>query len=338
VDEGKPGTCHHFKEDGTFSVYKGPSCKGTVDPLLSGKWQTKADRKFAVQRGKEETAQMALVNERSAEKIALSGAISGVLYPVKGGDSDKLIKELETKGVLTLRALPPEMGCKQLGRGASAVRKLKTEAQPRMTRSRDKSLQFFKEGVSDDPKIEKVVWGINQDQIDWAAFHLTADAFGAPGPGGRLEAILGKPKHTASSGKGAKRQQISMWKAYCATLRGAFTKPVDITLFSTPGKKQAYFYVSENIVSSIWDELLAAVNDPANQADDDDDDDAAATPPAKTAPAKAAPPAKTAPAKAAPPPAKKAAPAKTPPAKLPAAKGKPTKGGGLAVPGRDDDI
>ncbi|MCA9668789.1 MAG: hypothetical protein KC503_24515 [Myxococcales bacterium] len=334
VDDGKPSACHEFKKDRTFTVYRGPHCAGSPDALLGGKWKMKTKTKLLLQRGKEEGAHAAIIGERKDDQFVSSGNLSGTMYKVGKDGTKGLMDKLTQKGVITMRELSGPLGCDALRVSVGDIRKLPVEKKPRMLRSADQSLQFYANTKTGNPHIEKIVYGLNQDQLDWISFQLTKDAYSAPGPGGRLAAEIGKPKDEAATGKGDKRQQISMWKAYCTKVRGSALKEIDVTLFSIPGKKQGYYYISENVVSSTWGELKAAAGDPSQQADDDDDSGsgsgtgsaAAAKKPDAPKKKKAAPEPKA--KKAAPEPKKASAPKK----------GRATKKGGIAVPGGADEI
>jgi len=348
VDGGKPGVCHQFNKNKSFAVYVGSECSGATDPLLSGKWQLRGKGKLALQRGNEEVAHLAVISERSASHFVSSGAISGTLYKVTGKVTT-LIGNLEQKGALTLRALPPELGCQQLGRPIDEIRQLPKEKEPRMLRARDQGLEYHVDRPAGDPLVEKVVYALNLDQIDWISFNFGPAAFGAPGPGGRLSQHLGQAEGEASTGKETKRQLIGMWKGYCKSLRGVANKDIDVTLFSSPGKKQAYYYVSEGIITEIWEELKQAASDPTQQADDEEEGEEeeeeaiqAAPAPAAPPPPAASPPPATAPPPPPPaaPPPEAAAPEPAPPAPAPPAAKTPARpsGSGLAVPGGEDEI
>lgn len=132
-----------------------------------------------------------------------------------------------------------------------------------MLRARDQGLEYRVDKNTGDPTIEKVVYALNQDQVDWVAFHLSPAGFDGPGPTGRLESQLGSPVGSLTTGTGKARQNITMWRTYCADLRGAYNKDVDVTLFSTAGKQEALYYASEGVVSTIWQELEQTIEEAA---------------------------------------------------------------------------
>lgn len=302
--EGKPGVCHEFKggKKKEMLIYTGTACSGPTDPLLSGKWQLKSDSKLAILQGTEEQANLVLITERDDKHFVASSGISGKLYRVtKEKSAADLVRELTEQGEIALRPMPAELGCKQLGMPLSEIKALPTEAKPRMIRQKDQGLEYHANRSTGDPKVEKVVYALNQEVIEWVAFHLTPAAFQPPGPEERIQVVLGQPSGTAGTGTGDKRQHIAMWRTYCAKLRGANNKDVDVTLFATTGQQRGTIYVSENIVSGIWEELKKAIDESPPEEEAEGEGEA----PAKTAPAPAAQPT---PAPAAP----KAAPAPTP--------------------------
>jgi hypothetical protein len=333
--EGKPGVCHEFVRKGSkLLIHTGTDCSGPTDGLLSGKWQLKADNKLAILQGTEEEAKLVLITEKDEQHFVASGGISGRLFKVGEKGSAGLVSELEQKGEIKLRVLPPDQGCKQLSMSLADIKALPTESEPRMIRRKDQGLEYHVDRATNDPKIEKIVYAINLDVIDWIAFHLTPVAFQPPGPVGWVESGLGQSDDTASTGTGEKSQLIVMWRAYCAKLRGANNRDVDVTLFATPGQQRGTIYVSENIVSGIWEELKKTIRD-APPPEEDEGEGAA---PAKAAPAKAAPapppaPAKAAPAPPPPPPPRPAPAPPPPPAKKAAPKPPPPPPAG----GADDD-
>lgn len=268
VDEdGKPGACHEFQKEGKkFLVYPGIECEGSPDPLLSGKFQLKEETKLAVLRGNEEVANLAVITERTDERFVTRGAIAGEMYRVGDKGAKALLEQLTQKGVIKIRELPPAQGCKQLSRALKEIQALPKEPNPRMIRRRDQGLEYHVDSSTGDPKIKKVVYGLNQEVIEWVAFHLAEAAYQPPGPVGRLEQTLGKPTHQVASGSGDKRQHIVMYRTYCGDLRGAKNKEIDLTLFSTAGQKRGTIYVSEKVISSMWEELRRAVEDSASQA------------------------------------------------------------------------
>jgi hypothetical protein len=166
-----------------------------------------------------------------------------------------------------------------------------------MLRQKDQALEYRAGKSPGEPTIEKVVYALGAESLDWVALHLSAEAFAPPGPQQRLEQQLGKPQDAVATGTGERRQHIVMWKAYCASGEGGVKKDVDVTLFATAGSKRATVYVSENVVSSLWEDLKHVAADKSAQASDDDDgaDEGGTAKPAvkkEPAAAKDAPPAK----------------------------------------------
>jgi len=249
----------------------------------------------------------------------------------------KLLAKLTESGAIKLKPLPLDLGCKQLSMSIKDIKALPTEAEPRMIRQKDQGLEYHVDRATGNPKLEKIVYALNQDVIDWIAFHLTPTAFQPPGPDGWLESELGPPEGTLATGSGEKRQHIGMWRTYCAKLRGANNRDVDVSLFATTGQQRGTIYVSENVVAGIWEDLKQTIKDSPPDDSEEESEGAASPPPAKAPPAAVAPapaaPAPAAPAPAAPAPAAKAPPAvKAPPAKK--APPTPPPGGGS----EDDDI
>ncbi len=350
-DNGKPGACFTFAAKNELTVYQGASCEGPVDKMASGKWQLKSKTKLAIQRGKEKVAQLAMITEHDDKHFVSRGTLAGTLHRVGEGGGEALLEALRKKGVVKIFPLPKAQGCEQLGLGLAAIRKLPKEKNPRMLRARDQGLEYRVNTNTGDPKIKKVIYALNQDQLDWVYIEHTAAAFGAPGPEGRLEKAIGKPKSSVSTGKGAKRQNIVMWKTYCASLHGQRNRDIDLTLFSTPGEKTAYYYLSEGVVSNIWENLRQMAADPAAQDDGSDDeggDDGKGDGKKATKKAsKKAEPATKASKRAEPAtkvskraePATKTAPTKSPAkATKPKAQGGVTAGGRPVVSGTDEDI
>jgi hypothetical protein len=269
-DEGKPGACHVFEKK-KLEVYKSEDCKGAKDDMASGRFQLKDKTKLAIQRGKEKTARLAHIIKMDKAQFRVRGTLNGTFYRIGDKGGAATLKALRDKGVVQLRPLPGDLGCQYLARAMGTVKALKKEDTIPILRVKDRQLKFFSEkGASS--LVEKVTYGLNVDDLEWVYVKLTKSAFEPPGPAGRLEKALGAPKHSFSTGKGEKRQTVLMWRAYCEQLKGQRNVDVDITLFSTPGKQKAYYYVSENIISELWEGLIKMANDPANQPDDDDDD------------------------------------------------------------------
>lgn len=326
--DGKPGVCHEFKKDKSksFLVYTGTQCTGTTDPLLSGKYQLKEENKLAIQRGEDEQAHLVLITEKTDEYFVASGAISGKMYRVDEKGVGPLLDKLDEEGVIKLKPLPLNRGCKHLGLKLKTIKALPSEPHPRMIRNKDKGLEYHVDKATGDPKIQKIVYSLNLDVIEWISFHMAPEAFSGPGPQALLEAVVGKPADAITTGSGEKRQQIVMWRAYCEDLRGAKNKDVDLTLFITPAQQRGTYYVSENIVSGIWEELKRAAKD--SETEEEEGAGEASTPTKAATPAKAAPP----------PPPPKPAPAPPPPQATPAPKPKPAPTPSPAPKPDDDDI
>lgn len=272
---GKPGLCRTFAEDRTFTLHATPSCKGKNEAIPGGKWQLKAKDKLAVQDSGESAAHLAHIGERDEQHFVARGALAGTFYRVGEKGADALLAALERKGVFKVKPLPAELGCAQLAKKIGSIRSLRKEPKPRMLRANDQGLKYRREPVS-DPTIAKVVYAINQDQLDWIAFHLAPAAFSGAGPAERLTRALGPPHAKVSTGKGSKRQQISMWRGYCkGTGKDDIDRDIDVTLFAQAGEKTGYFYVSEGVVSQTWADLQQMASDPA-LADDGEDEPTAA--------------------------------------------------------------
>ena len=341
-DQGKPGACHTFTKDRKLIVYKGAACKGPKDDLASGRWQMKVETKMAIQLGQEKIAQLAKITERKPDRFVARGTIAGTMFKVGKAGGEALLAELKRQGVVKVFPLPKAFGCGQLNRKLAQIRALPKEEKPRMLRARDQGLEYRVDKKGGDPKVAKVVYALNQDQLDWVYIESAEAAFAAPGPEARLENLIGKPFAQVSTGKGQKRQNVLMWKTYCKMLKGQANREIDLTLFVTTGEKTAYYYLSEGVVSNIWENLRQMANDPNAQAPDDDKQDGDQAD--KKTGKKAAPPAKASkPAKAAPAAAQPKAPAKA--AKAAKAAKKPAKpktgttaGGRPVVSGSDEDI
>jgi hypothetical protein len=270
--DGKPGVCHEFKSNRTFVVYTSSECGGDVDQTSSGKWEDKGDNKLAMIRYNEHKAQLVMVTERDAEHFVARGALAGTLYRVGEKGSAAVLAKLEASGAIKVKPLPASWGCDQLVVPLKEIRALPKETEPRMLRQKDQALEYYTGKSAGDSKIEKVVYALNAEAVEWVALHLTEEAFNPPGPQERLQQTIGKPQDAVGTGSGEKRQHIVMWKAYCAgTGKDGVKKDVDVTLFSTAGAKRATVYVSENVVSSLWEELKQIAANPAAQATDDDE-------------------------------------------------------------------
>jgi len=306
--EGKPGVCHEFKggRKPELLIYTSAECTGTNDQLLSGRWQLKEENKLAILQGTEEEAHLVLITEKDEKHFVASGGISGKLFKVGEEGAKKLVAKLTESGEIKLHPLPPELGCRQLSLALKDIKALPTESEPRMIRQKDQGLEYHVDRATGNPKLEKIVYALNQDVIDWIAFHLTPVAFQPPGPEGWLEGVMGKAEGSAATGTGDKRQHIGMWRTYCTKLRGANNKDVDVTLFATTGQQRGTIYVSENVVAGIWEELRQTIKDsPPDEGDEEEGGGAKvapAAPPPRAAPPPP-PPAPKAPAKKAPAPA-----------------------------------
>jgi hypothetical protein len=255
--DGKPAECHQFQTDGVLTVYVGSACEGKSDPLLSGKYQVKDETRLAVKRGNEDVAQLVLVSRRGEGHFVATGTLAGGFYRVDKKGTAALVARLEKQGAIRVRALPARRGCHWLGLSLDQIKALPTEPRPRVIRQRDVGLEFHVNRATRDPNVEKVVYALNQDVIEWMALHLTPAAFRAQAPDQELEQMLGKPVHRGYSGTGERAQVVGMWRAYCANLRGAYNKDVDLTLFSSVSQRQGVLYLSENYVSSVWENLRA---------------------------------------------------------------------------------
>jgi hypothetical protein len=323
-EEGKPGVCHEFNKDGTFTVYTTVACQGSKDTVLSGKWEVKGEDKLAILRYNERKAQLATITEKKETHFISRGALAGALFRLGATKPMALLAKLEAAGVIKIKALPPEQGCRFFDLTLEQIKSLPLEPEPRMLRLKDKSLQYHVRAITSDPKIEKIVYALNLDEVEWVALHLAASAFAPPGPQSRLEEAIGKPVDVAATGVGEKRQHIAMWKSYCVRLRNAANADVDVTLFATTGQQRGTIYLSENVVSSLWEELKQMAHDAAAQATDEEEEEGAANAAATPAPPSAPP------APATPPPAPKAA------KKAPVASPKSTSPAGSGD--SDDDI
>jgi hypothetical protein len=319
AEDGKPGACHEFKKDGTFITYTTSDCGGSPDALLSGRWEFKEETQLALKRGNDLRGKLAVIAEKSAERFVSRGAVAGTLFRVGAGGAAEVLRKLDAQGLIKLKPLPSEWGCRQLGMALPAIKALPVEKEPRMLRQKDTALEYHANTASGDPKVEKVVYALQQETIEWIALHLAGEAFTPPGPQERVETAIGKPVDSVATGAGQKRQHIVMWKSYCAQLRDTPNKDIDVTLFATAGQRRGTLYVSENVVANLWEEMKQMVKDPGAQAADEEDEEET---PAKADTQKAAPPAKTD--------TQKAAPAKTDTQK---AAPSPTKSGN-----DDDDI
>jgi hypothetical protein len=250
----------------------------------------------------------------------------------------ELLARLDEKGVIKVKALPAGFGCQQIALSLSQVRALPTEKEPRMLRQKDQALEYHGAPSVGEPSIEKVVYALNGDQLEWAALHLAPEAFAPPGPQARLEARIGKPLDAVATGTGEKRQHIAMWKSYCAQGRDVPKRDVDVTLFATAGAKRGTVYLSDNVVSGLWDDLKHVANDPSAQTTEEDEEGKAAEP--KQA-REAAPQAAHAPTKAAktePTPAHRIEPAPVAPAKAAPPRPAPAPGPAKSAPRDDDDL
>jgi hypothetical protein len=328
--DGKPGVCHEFKKDRSFSVYTSSECGGEPDQTSSGKWEEKEDGKLAMIRFNERKAQLVMVTERDAEHFVARGALAGTLYRVGEKGAAPLLAKLEASGAIKVKPLQPTWGCQQLLVPLGQLRALPKETEPRMLRQKDQGLEYVTGKSPGDSKIEKVVYALNGEAVEWVALHLSEEAFNPPGPQARLEETIGKPQEAIGTGAGEKRQHIVMWKAYCAgSGSDGVKKDVDVTLFSTAGAKRATVYVSEGVVASLWEDLKQIAANPAAQATDEDEEGDEKKPEEKKQ-AKAE-------AKAEKKPEAKAE--KKPEAKAPAAKPEPKpESKKAAKPADDDDI
>lgn len=326
-DDGKPVHCHEFLPDHQFRAYLSVSCAGPTDALLSGKWKLLEEDRLAILRGPDAVAQVARLVRTGGERFKAQGALSGSFHRLEGTttDASALLARLESEGVVKLRPLD-DAHCQRLDATLDSIRALPPEPKPRMIRARDQSLEYHVAAAGEQQAVSKVVYAVNQDQLDWVAFQLGEAAFAPPGPEARMEQALGRPEQTLVTGQGLKRQSIVMWQTYCRSLHGALNKNVDVTLFATPGERQGLFYVSEGLLPEVWPELKQTVGDPALQATEEELAEAeaakAATAAESKTPAAAAPPAPAPAARPATAPARAAQPAPAPnPAPPPASAG-----------------
>jgi hypothetical protein len=274
-EEGKPGVCHEFRKDGTLVAYTSSECGGNKDQVSSGRWEMKDDTRLAIIRYNERKAQLVMLADRTPEKapdhVVCRGAVAGTLFRVGPKGPAELLAELERKGLIKVKPLDPALGCRQIALPLKDIRALPEEKEPRMLRHKDQALKFFVNTNSVDPRVEKAVYALNDESLEWMALHLTAAAFNPPGPQASLESSIGKPLDQVATGTGEKRQHIVMWKSYCALTRDAPKRDIDVTLFSTAGAKRGTIYVSDNVVAGLWEELKQMASDPANQATEEDE-------------------------------------------------------------------
>lgn len=307
VDEnGKPGLCYEFAGQRKLNAYRDPRCQGEVEPSMSGKWQLKDDLRLAVLREADGRVLPVPVVERGGDRFATRGGMPGTFHRVSKDAATSLLESLHQAGVVKVHALAEADGCAQLGRPIADIGALNKEAAPRMLRARDQGLAYHTDGAA-GAQVEKVVYALNQEQLDWVALHLKPSAFDGAGPAAWLTEQLGKPVSTLETGAGETAQTIAMWRAYCANLRGAFNKDVDVTLFATAGKRDGVFYVSEGVIAGLWEDLKDAVDSaPPPDESTAEGGEAAGTagepvaPKARSAPERRSSPAKAAPKSAAP--------------------------------------
>jgi outer membrane biosynthesis protein TonB len=120
-----------------------------------------------------------------------------------------------------------------------------------------------------------------------------------------------------------------MWRTYCAQLRDTPNKDIDLTLFATAGEKRGTLYVSEQVISSLWEDLKHMASDPSAQSTEEEEEETET--PTKAEPTKAEP------TKAEPTKAEPKTPAKADKV-APAPKAVKTKAGtGKTAPPADDD-
>jgi hypothetical protein len=300
--DGKPGVCHEFKKEGLLVVYTSAECGGDKDQASSGRYDLKAEDKLGIIRYNERKGQLVLITEKKPDKkpdqFGCRGGISGTMYKIGPKGSSELLAELDQKGLIKVKPLDPALGCRQIALPLKDIRSLPkaTTEDIRMLRHKDQALQFHVNKSSADPRVEKTIYALNDESLEWMALHLADPAFNPPGPQTLLENSIGKPLDQIATGKGTKRQHIVMWKSYCALTRDAPKSEIDVTLFATTGKKRGTIYVSNNVVAGLWEELKQMAQNPENEAGPEDQDEEEEAAPAKADTKKAAPEKKAAPA------------------------------------------
>ena len=281
--DGKPGVCHEFKKEGLLVVYTSSDCGGDKDQVSSGRWDLKAEDKLGIIRYNERKGQLVLITEKKADEFVCRGAIAGTMYKVGAKGSADLLAELDGKGLIKVKPLDPALGCRQIALPLKDIRSLPsaTTEDVRMLRAKDQALKYHISKNSSDPRIEKTIYALNDESLEWVALHLGDAAFNPPGPQAALEGSIGKPQDQVGTGTGTKRQHIVMWKSYCALTRDTPKREIDVTLFATTGKKRGTIYLSDNVVSGLWEELKQMAAAPENQAGPEDQDEEEEEAPAK---------------------------------------------------------
>ena len=273
--DGKPGVCHEFKKDGVLVVYTSAECGGDKDQVSSGRWDLKEETKLGVIRYNERKGQLVMLTEKDADHVVCRGAIAGTMYKVGAKGSAEVLAELDRKGLIKVKPLDPALGCRQLALPLKDIRALPsaTVEDVRMLRQKDQALKFFINKTSSDSRVDKVIYALNDESVEWVALHLGDAVFNPPGPQATLEASIGKPDDQVATGIGEKRQHIVMWKSYCALTRDTPKRDIDVTLFATAGAKRGTIYVSDNVVSGLWEELKGMAQNPDSQAGPDEEEE-----------------------------------------------------------------
>ena len=284
--DGKPGVCHEFRADGRLTVYTSTDCDGDQDQVSSGRWEMKDESGFGIIRFNERKGQLAMIGEKDTEHFVCRGAIVGTMFKIGAKGSAELLAALDSQGLIKVKPLDPALGCRQVTLPLQEIRSLPSAAveDVRMLRHKDQVLKFHVNRISADPRIDKAVYALNDESLEWVALHLTQAAFNPPGPRAALEASAGKPSDEVAIGVGEKRQHIVMWKSYCSLGRNNPKHDIDITLFATAGTRRGTIYVSDNVVSGLWDELKQAAQQAGTDIEDEQGAATTNTPPENRSP------------------------------------------------------
>lgn len=250
---GKPTSCYRFNKNHSYDVFFEGDCSGTPDSILSGKWELTGNQLF-IQQSSEPKARLTLITNKQEDSFFVSGAISGGLYKRKTTKAE-LVKELTRKGIIKLYKLPPEWGCIQLNTPLSVIRKWPKEPSPLMLRKQDQALAYYKLEPSPRTRVLKEVYALGEENIEWVALTIEDEAPHETDGStflGLLETALGKPDaHLRTNAA----QEIFLWRSYCESLRGSMQSDIDLTLFQMPKEHQTILYVSEGVISGVWDKL-----------------------------------------------------------------------------------
>lgn len=261
-EDGKPSLCFEFLKDGNYSGYGKWNCSGSPDPIISGRWELKKNS-MLIQQRTERKANPALISDNTKERFIIRGALSGrfIRLPNKKDPATwtTFLERLEQEGTIKIKALPNDWGCRQLSRVYADLQKL-----PEVTkiglRQKDLELDFRGEDVSTPASVEKLVYALNHEGIEYITFILSPEAFAQGSPKDNFSQMIGMPLEEAGSTQG---QQIFMWKAYCAKLAGAENRDVDVTMFVTAAHKRARVLVSEGVLDDSWEDLKNALQENA---------------------------------------------------------------------------